>query len=114
MRNAFFKTDGDENVREVGYEMRACHRCMDFFTHTVSKSGKKSVWQLHMDSMDCSIQDAEPANYRLPKCKEAFFKEYGLQHNHPCVVYADIETSNEVLEDGKRRTTRSRLGRSPR
>ena len=104
-RNAFFTTQGDENVRRVNCNMRACHRCMDFFTHKVPKSGEKSVWQQHMDSKDCSIQDAEPANYRLPKGKEAFifFKEHGLQHNHPCVVYADIDTSNEATACSCRR-----------
>ena len=102
-RNAFFTTQRDENVREVKTGMRACHRCMDFFTHKVSKDREKSVWQKHMDCKDCSIQDAEPADYRLPKGKEAFifFKEHGLQHNRPCVVYADLETSNEQFDDGK-------------
>ena len=65
-----------------------------------------------MDCKDCSIEDAEPANFRLPKGKEAFifFKEHGLQHNHPCVVYADIETSNEALEDGKKTDQQKQIG----
>ena len=98
-------------MREVKTGMRVCHRCMDFFTHKVSKSGAKSVWEQHMECKDCSIQDAEPCDYRLPKGKEAFifFKEHGLQHNHPCVVYADLETSNEAI-DGKETSQQKQIG----
>ena len=87
-----------------GSQQNVCIAAWTSSPHKVPKSGEKSVWQQHMECKDCSIQDAEPANYRLPKGKEAFifFKEHGLQNNHPCVVYADFETSNEQFDDGKK------------
>ena len=42
-RNAFFRAQGDENSRDINGTMRACPRCMDFFTHKASNNDEKSV-----------------------------------------------------------------------